>query len=109
MAVSVKSNVMAPTVPPFFTVTELLLDAEYEAEGEKVTAAQLQLAKVDHALCGIKNPSESETVTIMAPWYDASKERLHVNDSKTQKELATGKNLEKVTVVITAFGKTRAK
>lgn len=108
MAVAV-SNTIAPRTAPFYTVTTVTLDSSYEEGGEKLTAAQLGLASVDHALCGIKNPTEAEATPIMAPWYDASAGRLHLNDSKTQKELAAAKNLEKVTVVVTAFGKTRSK
>jgi len=86
------------------TVTEVTLDTEYKEKGEELTAKELGLTTVNFAHCVVKNGSEAEATTVGTVWYDAEKSILHVNDQKTQKEMAAGKNLEKVVVLVHAFG-----
>lgn len=108
MAVSVGTTTTAANTG-FYTVTPVTLDNSFQENGESLTAAQLGLAKVDHAICIVKNPSEAEATAVGSAWYDKTKELLVLNDYKTQKTLAKEKDVSKVVVEVTAFGKTRAK
>lgn len=108
MAVT-SASVLTARNTGFFTVTDVTLDSSYAEGGEPLTAAELGMASVDFATCSVKNGSESEAVPIMGPWYDPAKALLHLNDAKTQKELAKEKDVSKVVVRVLAFGKARAK
>lgn len=108
MAVSA-TNTVAASNTGFFTVTDVTLDSSFQENGESLTAAQLGLAKVDHASCTVKNGSEAEATAVGSAWYDPTKELLVLNDYKTQKTLAKEKDVSKVVVRVIAFGKTRAK
>lgn len=87
------------------TVTEVTLDNSYAAGGEPVTAAQLGLRVVDFAVCTVKNGSEAEATAVGSVYYDAAAGKLVVNDYKTQKPMAEGKDLSKVVVIVVAHGK----
>lgn len=108
MAVTV-SSVRTARNTGFYTVTDVTLDSKYLEGGEPLTAEQLGLAAVDDAFASIKNGSESEAVPVMGPWYDKDKSLLRINDAKTQKELASEKDVSKVVVRVLAFGKARSK
>lgn len=107
MSVTV-STVQRPTLPTFYTVTDVTLDSSYAEGGEPVTAVQLGLAVVDHAWCNIKNGPESEE-WVAGAWFTASDMKVHLQNAKTGKELAKEKDMSKVVVRVFAFGKARSK
>jgi hypothetical protein len=87
------------------SITEVTMDNSYAENGEALSAAELGLRTVDFAYCNVKNGSESEAVAVGSCWYDATNAKLRVNDYKTQKEMAAGKDLSKVVIRVYAFGK----
>lgn len=109
MAATAKAVSASPAVPGFFTVTDVTCDSSYLEGGEKVTPAQLGLAAVDTAVCTVKNGTEAEATPVVSAWYEPGKELLHLNNSKTGKEVAKEVNVEKVVVRVWAFGRTRSK
>ncbi len=100
------SSVQSAAHPQFYTVTDVTLDNSYAEGGEEVTAAQLNLASVDFAICNILNGSESEE-WVSEAYYSAGK--VHLISAKTGKEVAKEKDMSKVKVRVLAFGKARAK
>ena len=103
------TTIKAAFQPQFITVTEITLDSSYESEGEKVTAEQLGLGSVDHAICNIIQGDEAKTAEqfVGEAFYKGGK--IHLIDAKTGKEVAGTGNMEKVKIWVTAFGKSRAK
>lgn len=93
----------------FMAAIEATGDNSYAEGGEALTPAEFGLQSIDHAICIVKTLSEAEATTVGSVWYEPAKALLHVNDYKTQKELAKEKDLSKVVVQVTAFGKARAK
>lgn len=105
MAVSTK-RISKGTVPGAGrrSVTEVTLDSSYQENGEPLTAKELGLRRVTDAFCIVKNGSEAEATTVGSAWYEPAKALLHVNDYKTQKEMASAKDLSKVVVLVMANG-----
>lgn len=85
-------------------VAEVLLDSSYLENGEPLTAAELGLKRVVWGHCHIINGSESETVEVGWARYNASKEVIEVFNYKTQKAIASAKDLSKVIVLVIAYG-----
>lgn len=91
----------------FMSVTEATFDSSYLEGGEAFTPANAGLTAFDYApSCQVVNGSEAEANPVNTAYY--GNELLHLIDGKTSKEMATTKNMEKVKVIITAFGKTRS-
>src|SRR3954471_23716707 len=80
------------------TLTEVTLDNSYATGGEPLTPTQLGLRTVDFAACSVKTFSEAEATAVGTVWYDTANQKLVVNDYKTQKQMAEGKDLSKVVV-----------
>lgn len=92
----------------FRSVTQAVFDNSYAEGGEAFTPANAGLAAFDHApQCQVINGSEAEANPVDTSYHGS--EKLHLIDGKTSKEMAATKNMEKVKVIVTAFGKTRAK
>lgn len=106
MALTVKS-LKEPGVPKFYTVTEVTFDSSYAEGGESFTPANAGLATIDHSFCAITHGSESATLRPTNCYYES--EKLHLIDSATGKEVAGTSNMEKVKVLVFAFGKARTK
>lgn len=89
------------------TVTEVTLDTEYAAGGEPITAAELGLTRIVWGWAIPLSGSESETVEFGFPVFVKKTDTTAVIEAvnyKTQKVIATGKDLGKVKVQITALG-----
>lgn len=92
----------------FRSVTEAVFDNSYAEKGEAFTPGNAGLAAFDYApQCNIVNGSEAEANPVDTAYYGS--EKLHLIDGKTSKEMAKEKDMSKVKVIVTAFGKTRAK
>ena len=90
------------------TRTEITLDSEYAAGGEPVTVSELGLTRLVSGRAMLLTGSESETVEVGFARFEVVSEteaKIRVYNYKTQKEIATGKNLEKVKVEVIASGK----
>jgi hypothetical protein len=87
------------------TETDITCDNSYAEGGEPVTAAQLGLNRVSAGWCQIKNGSEAEANPVTSAFFDASTMLLHLNSSKTGKEVAKEVDCSKVVVRIFALGK----
>jgi hypothetical protein len=85
-------------------VAEVVLDSSYLEGGEPLTAAELGLKSVAWAFCLLLQGSESETVEVGWATYNAEKELLKLFNYKTQKEIGSTKNVEKVKVMVIAYG-----
>lgn len=85
-------------------VAEVLLDSSYLEGGEPLTAAELGLKRVVWGHCHIINGSESEAVEVGWARYNASKELIEVFNYKSQKAIASGKDLSKCNVLVVAYG-----
>lgn len=106
MAMTVTS-VQGSTVPgaQVFTVNEVTFDNSYASEGEPLTASELGLKKVVFALCQPVTGSENESeFPIADAYYTPATEKIHLLNAKTGKEVASGKNVEKVKALVIAFG-----
>lgn len=89
------------------TVTEVTLDTEYAAGGEPVTAAELGLTRLIWGWAVPLSASESETVEFGFPVFVKKTDTTAVIEAfnyKTQKLVATGKDLSKIKVLVTAYG-----
>ena len=86
------------------TVSEVTLDSSYLEGGEPLTPKELGLTSVAWCFCNILTGSESETVEVGWAKYNISKELLEVFNYKTQKQIASTKNLEKVVIQVVAHG-----
>jgi hypothetical protein len=89
------------------TVSESTFDSSYAAEGEPGTAEELGLKRIIWAFALPIFPSESETVEFGFPVFVKKTDTTFVIQAfnyKTQKEIASTKNLEKVKVLIVAYG-----
>ncbi len=86
------------------TISEVTLDSSYLENGEPLTPKELGLTSVAWAFCLILNGSESETVEVGWAKYNVSKELLELFNYKTQKQIASTKNVEKVVVQVVAHG-----
>lgn len=106
MALTLKT-LKEPRLFRFYTLTEVAFDSSYLEGGEVFTPAQAGLATINMAFCTIINGSEEATVRPTNCYY--SEEKLHLIDSATGKEVASTKNMEKVKVLVFAFGDRRAK
>lgn len=88
------------------TITKVVFDNSYESGGEPLTAAQLGLNIVESATVDITNGSENEAeFPVETGWYSASTGLIHLMNSKTSKEVASTKNVEKVEALVTARGR----
>lgn len=86
------------------TVSEVTLDSSYLEGGESLTPKELGLTSVTWAFCNILVGSESEAVEVGWAKYNVSKELLEVFNYKTQKAIASTKDLSKVVVQVIAYG-----
>jgi hypothetical protein len=90
------------------TVTEVALDTEYEAGGEKITAAEIGLSRFEWGFCLPLTASESETVefgfAVLVRKSDVAAV-IEAYSYKSQKVIATGKDLSKIKVLVIAYGK----
>lgn len=110
MALTVKRLINPISVGSvFMAAVEATGDSSYAEGGEALTPADFGLQYIEHAVPVVKNGSEAEATTVGSAWYDKAKSLLRFNDYKTQKELAKEKDIGKVIVEVTAFGKARAK
>lgn len=90
------------------TVTEVNLDSEYAAGGEPVTAAELGLTRFEWGFCLPLTGTESETVELGFCSLVRKSDVAAVIEAysyKSQKVIATGKDLSKVKVLVIAYGK----
>lgn len=85
-------------------VAEVQFDSSYLEGGESLTAKELGLSRVEWAHCAILQGSESETVELGWAVYNTEKELLKLFNYKTQKEIGSTKNVEKVKVQVVAYG-----
>lgn len=88
------------------TVTNVAFDNSYQAEGEPLTAAQLDLKKVSvgSSVCQVTHGSEAEGVGSSA-WYDEAAGKIHLLNSKTGKEVVGAVDCSHVVVRVTAYGR----
>ena len=89
------------------TTSEVVLDSEYAAGGEPITAAELGLTSIVWGLAFPLSGSESETVEFGFPVFVRKTETTAVIEAynyKTQKVLATGKDCSKIKVLVWAMG-----
>lgn len=86
------------------TVSEVTLDSSYLENGESLTPKELGLTSVAWAFCNILVGSEAEAVNVGWAKYNVSKELLEIYEGKSQKQMASAKNLEKVVVQVVAYG-----
>lgn len=108
MALTVTTLSGPETVGSYFkTRNEVTFDSSYANGGEPLTPAELGLAEVSSSNCEIVAGSESATFRPTNAYY--KEEKLHLIDSATGKEIESTKDMSKVKVVVTAFGKTRAR
>lgn len=92
----------------FKTVTEAVFDNSYAEGGEAFTPANTGLSSFVHTpTCSVVNGSEAEANPVNTAYYGS--EKLHLVDGKTSKEMAKEKDMSKVKVIVTAYGKSRAK
>jgi len=107
LAAVAAASVRTQKVPGSETLTEtdITFDNSYAEGGEPVTAAQLQLNRVTSGWCQVKNGSEAEATPVVSAFFDAEKMLIHLNDSKTGKELAKEKDCSKVVIRVFALGK----
>jgi hypothetical protein len=91
----------------FETRSEATCDNSYASGGEPLTPAELGLSEVDASNCDVVAGSESSTLRPTNAFY--KEEKLHLIDSATGKEMEATKDMSKVKVIVTAFGKTRAR
>jgi len=88
------------------TITEVVFDSSYEAEGEPLTAAQLGLNIVESSSVDVTNGSENEAeFPVETGYYTPATSKIHLVNSKTSKEVASTKNVEKVKALVTARGR----
>ena len=86
------------------TITKVTGDNSYLENGEPLTAAQLGLNVVDSSSCSVINGSEAEANPVDNAWYTVDG-KIHFEDGKTSKEVASTKDMSKVVVLVTARGK----
>lgn len=89
------------------TVTEVTLDNSYAAEGEPITAAELGLTRITWGLAWLLTGSESETVEVNFVVFVKKTDTTAVIQAwnyKTQKEIASTKDLSKVKCMVWAMG-----
>lgn len=104
---SVSTAVVRPAQVPGaerVALADVIFDASYAEGGEPLTPAQLGLRTVTFAICQIRNGSESEEFVAEA-WYSPAQQKIHLISGKTGKEVASGKDMSKVNVRVTAWGK----
>jgi hypothetical protein len=85
------------------TVTQVTFDNSYAAGGEPLTAAQLGLKKVKEAHCDIVHGSEAEGIASSA-FYDVATGLIHLQNTKTGKEVVAAVDCSHVIVSVTAYG-----
>ena len=87
------------------TVRKVTFDSSYESEGEPLSAEALGLRVVEYADVSIQTGSENEAeFPVSSGWYTPSTGKIHLLNSKTSKEVASTKNVEKVTAQVEAYG-----
>lgn len=88
-------------------VAESTLDNSYEAGGEPGTATELGLQRITWGLAFPLTASESEAVEFGFPVFERKTDTTFVIKAfnyKTQKEIASTKNLEKIKVLLWVMG-----
>lgn len=85
------------------TITKIVFDNSYQAEGEPCPAAQLGLKKVNSAFCQVIHGSEAEGSP--TAFYTPATGKIHLIGSKTGKEVAGAVDCSKVEVEVTAYGR----
>lgn len=89
------------------SVCEVTLDTEYAAGGEPITAAELGLTRIIWGLAFPLTGTESEAVELGFVSFVKKTDTTAVIEAynyKTQKVIATGKDLSKVKVLVWAMG-----
>jgi hypothetical protein len=89
------------------TVSTVTMDTEYAAGGEPVTAAELGLTRIDWGLAQLLTGSESETVEVGFASFVKKTDTtavVELYNYKTQKPIATNKDVSKVKVLVWAMG-----
>lgn len=89
------------------TVSEVTLDNSYAEGGEPVTATELGLARILWGVAFLLTGTESETVELGFASFVRKTDTSAVIEAynyKTQKLIATGKDLSKVKVLVWAMG-----
>lgn len=85
-------------------VAQVAFDNSYQAEGEPLTALQLDLRKVQDSHCEIVHGSEAEGIGSSAH-YDAATGKIHLQNTKTGKEVVGAADCSHVVAQITAYGR----
>lgn len=85
---------------------DVTFDNAYPTGGEVVTPEQFGLREfTGSGGCEIKNGSESEEFPIGGAFFDYANGKVLLQNSKTGKEVANGKDASKVVVRVTAIGR----
>jgi hypothetical protein len=103
MALGTVTSVKQPAVPgnERISVVEVGFSSSYTNEGETLSAEALGLKSVTFAIATVVNGSE---FPVDSAYYTTSNSKIHLLNSKTSKEVASTKNVEKVKVLVVAFG-----
>jgi hypothetical protein len=107
MALGTVTSVKQPAVPgnERISVVEVGFSSSYTNEGETLSAEALGLKSVTFAIATVVNGSENEAeFPVDSAYYTTSNSKIHLLNSKTSKEVASTKNVEKVKVLVVAFG-----
>lgn len=86
---------------------ESTFDSSYLEGGESFKPSDAGLQSLYHVFCNMKMGTEVSEKWVGDPWYGS--EKLHLNDHKTGKEVASAVNCEKVKIVSLCLGRGRAK
>ncbi|MGH2941060.1 MAG: hypothetical protein ACRDPE_23420 [Solirubrobacterales bacterium] len=86
------------------TVFNVAFDSSYESEGEPLTRAQLGLNSIEYSDVTILAGSESEEFPVSSGTYDPVAQKIHLQNGKTSKEVASTKNVEKVVARVESYG-----
>ena len=108
MALTV-TTVKNPFVPKFVSCVEVTFGATYTKEGETFKPSNAGLQDFEFVFPIIINGDEAEESELFQADVYYSKEKLHLINVKTGKELAEGKKTAKVKALVLCFGKSRAK
>ncbi len=80
------------------------LDNSYELEGEPLLRSQLGLNNIEYSDVTIITGSESEEFPVTSGTYDPVNQKIHLQNAKTSKEVASTKNVEKVVARVESYG-----
>lgn len=86
------------------TVMNVAFDSSYENEGEPLTRAQLGLNNIEYSDVTIITGSESEALPVSSGTYDPVAQKIHLQNAKTSKEVASTSNMEKVVARVESYG-----